>query len=148
MNTQNTQKFKTIDDFKEVSVKSYKELTLGSRFFEGSTSIEIISEVYRDPQNNFLWVDVRVTYEDGWNTVSSESLADNNITNGGYNPWMWFKDPEIAKEHKNRDWVEAEEEDCFGDRTCIFSTPSWCETLTEKEIRRFPVKETLLFREE
>ena len=96
---------KSLNDFKEISVKSYKELYIGQKLYSDTEEITILSDVYYIPNTNGLWVDVEIKYEDGFTFKENFSLADLNITNGGYNPWMVFENKDIAILHKNSNWI-------------------------------------------
>ena len=101
---------KTIKDFKKLSIKSYKDIKKGMKLYDGSIEITIMSEVYfKTASSTSLWVDIVSVYEDGFTFKDNLPLADKNITNGGYNPWMLFEDKKIAKLHNDTEWLISSE---------------------------------------
>ena len=95
----------TIQDFKKLSIKSYKDIKKGMTLYDGNIEITIMSDVYCSGERNTLWVDVIQVYEDGYTFKENLPLSDRNITNGGYNPWMLFEEKEIAKLHNEINWL-------------------------------------------
>ena len=101
----------TIQDFKKLSIQSYKDIKKGMTVYDGNVKIEIMSDVYlQKGTTKGLWVDTIKTYEDGFSFKENLPLADRNITNGGYNPWMLFEDKEIAKLHNDTKWLISSSE--------------------------------------
>ena len=99
-----------IQDFKKLSIKSYKDIHKDMELYSGDVSFKVLSDVYAST-NGGLWIDVLKVYEDGFTFKDNISLADNNVTNGGYNPWMLFEDKEIAKLHSDGKWL-IDSENC------------------------------------
>jgi ABC-type antimicrobial peptide transport system permease subunit len=138
-------KCSTIKDFKKLSIQSYKDIRCGMILYSGDNKIKIISDVYTN-ECFTLWVDVEIISKDGYTHKDSLSLADNNVTNGGYNPWMLFKDKKIAKEHNKINWIiESKKDKYSGESYTILEKAPIGEVLTKDFIKsNFTINQLLI----
>jgi len=144
----------TINDFKKLSLSSFKDINIGNIYYQGKSKLEVISEVYADDKNFNLWFDAINTFLVNGKTfthTTSIALSDYNITNGGYSPWMIFKEKDIAEAHYNENWVSHTEFDIDGELRDYFKHPDNTDTISLKYIKEnFQIRPTfnqLLFLE-
>jgi len=138
----------SLNDFKPFSIKTYKELHKGMILYNGYCSFEVLSDIFYDKDINALFVEVLKTYnDDGFSIKTSLFLGDNNITNGGYNPWMLFTDKEIASIYSEKSWIVSKEIDIItGESEYEFKELPTCETLSKTFIiEHFKVKSSINF---
>jgi hypothetical protein len=129
----------TINDFKELSLSSFKDIKLGNIYYQGKSKLEVISKVYADDKRFDLWFDAINTFSINGKTFSnttSIALSDYNITNGGYSPWMIFTEKEVAEAHYNENWVSHTEYDIDGELRDSFKCPDNTETISLKYIKK------------